>query len=62
MLSRFDVIADATGANTIGRFMLENPIVPKDGHVAATKRPGFGMEIKPEVWKHPAAVVQTTTA
>jgi L-alanine-DL-glutamate epimerase-like enolase superfamily enzyme len=40
--------------------MLENPIVPKDGHVEAPDSPGFGMRIKPEVWAHPAAVRQTT--
>ena len=41
--------------------MLENPIVPKNGHVEAPDLPGFGMRIKPEIWQHPAAVRQTTT-
>ena len=41
--------------------MLENPIVPKGGTVAAPELPGFGMVIKPEVWRHPAAIVQTST-
>jgi galactonate dehydratase len=40
--------------------MLENPIVPKAGHVEAPDLPGFGMRIKPEVWAHPAAVRRTT--
>ena len=40
--------------------MLENPIVPKNGVVQVPELPGFGMQIKPEVWKHPAAVTQTT--
>lgn len=41
--------------------MLENPIVPRNGAVEAPELPGFGLQIKPEVWKHPAAVVQTST-
>ncbi len=41
--------------------MLANPLVPASGAVAVPEGPGFGMEIKPEVWKHPAAVVQTST-
>ena len=40
--------------------MLENPIVPKEGTVAAPDWPGFGMRIKPEAWDHPAAIRQTT--
>lgn len=40
--------------------MLENPIVPKDGHVQAPELPGFGMRIKPEAWNHPAAVRRST--
>lgn len=40
--------------------MLENPITPSDGCVVAPELPGFGMVIKPEVWKHPAAIVQTS--
>jgi L-alanine-DL-glutamate epimerase-like enolase superfamily enzyme len=42
--------------------MLNNPIVPKGGAVRAPELPGFGMEIKPEVWTHPAAITRTTTA
>lgn len=41
--------------------MLENPIIPKDGSVTAPDLPGFGMRIKPEVWKHPAAILQTSS-
>jgi L-alanine-DL-glutamate epimerase-like enolase superfamily enzyme len=41
--------------------MLENPIIPKDGHVEAPELPGLGMRIKPEIWDHPAAVRQPTT-
>jgi len=42
--------------------MLNNPLVPKGGAVRVPELPGFGMEIKPEVWTHPAAVTRTTTA
>ena len=41
--------------------MLNNPIVPKDGCVRVPELPGFGMEIKPEVWTHPSAVTRTST-
>jgi L-alanine-DL-glutamate epimerase-like enolase superfamily enzyme len=41
--------------------MLVNPLKPSDGGIAAPDAPGFGMEIKPEVWDHPKAVRQTTT-
>lgn len=41
--------------------MLENPIVPKDGVVTAPDLPGFGMQIKPEVWNHPAAIKQISS-
>ncbi len=41
--------------------MLSNPLVPKDGTVRVPELPGFGMEIKPEVWTHPAAVTRATT-
>lgn len=41
--------------------MLENPIVPEQGTVAAPELPGFGMEVRPEVWSHPAAVTLTQT-
>jgi L-alanine-DL-glutamate epimerase-like enolase superfamily enzyme len=40
--------------------MLENPLVPKGGSIEAPEEPGFGMRIKPEVWRHPAAMVRTT--
>jgi len=40
--------------------MLENPIIPSDGSVAVPELPGFGMVIKPGVWKHPSAIVQTS--
>ena len=40
--------------------MLENPMVPKNGAVQVPELPGFGMQIKPELWNHPAAVTQTT--
>jgi len=42
--------------------MLTNPLVPKGGAVRVPELPGFGMEIKPEVWTHPAAVTRTSTA
>jgi galactonate dehydratase len=41
--------------------MLENPLVPKDGHITAPELPGFGMRIKREAWEHPAAVRRTTS-
>jgi L-alanine-DL-glutamate epimerase-like enolase superfamily enzyme len=41
--------------------MLSNPLVPKDGAVRVPELPGFGMEIEPEVWTHPAAVTRATT-
>jgi len=40
--------------------MLNNPLLPKDGAVRVPELPGFGMEIRPEVWTHPAAVTRTT--
>ena len=40
--------------------MLVNPLKPSNGSIAAPDGPGFGMEILPEVWSHPKAVVQTT--
>jgi L-alanine-DL-glutamate epimerase-like enolase superfamily enzyme len=42
--------------------MLVNPMVPHEGKVRAPELPGFGMEIKPEIWSHPAAVTRTTSA
>ena len=41
--------------------MLVDPIAPSDGTIAAPEAPGFGMEVKPEVWSHPQAVVRTST-
>jgi L-alanine-DL-glutamate epimerase-like enolase superfamily enzyme len=41
--------------------MLINPLVPNGGAVRVPELPGFGMEIKPEVWTHPAAITRTTT-
>jgi galactonate dehydratase len=40
--------------------MLENPIIPKNGVVRVPELPGFGMQVKPEVWKHPKAVIRTS--
>jgi galactonate dehydratase len=42
--------------------MLENPIAPEGGSIAAPEGPGFGMRIKPEAWNHPAAVRQSSTS
>jgi galactonate dehydratase len=42
--------------------MLENPLVPADGTIEAPELPGFGMRIKPEIWKHPKAITKTTQA
>jgi galactonate dehydratase len=41
--------------------MLENPLVPRNGSVRAPEVPGLGMEIKPQVWTHSAAVTRTTS-
>lgn len=41
--------------------MLEDPLTPKDGAITAPELPGFGMRIKPEVWRHPAAQLRVTT-
>jgi len=38
--------------------MLVNPLKPAEGGITAPDGPGFGMEIKEEVWHHPAAVVE----
>jgi galactonate dehydratase len=40
--------------------MLVNPLAPKEGRISAPEAPGFGMEVKPEVWNHHAAVVRTS--
>jgi L-alanine-DL-glutamate epimerase-like enolase superfamily enzyme len=42
--------------------MLENPLVPKDGTIAAPELPGFGMVVKPEVWQHPKIVRRVSEA
>ncbi|CCH52927.1 mandelate racemase/muconate lactonizing protein [Fibrisoma limi BUZ 3] len=36
--------------------MLVNPLMPRDGMITPPDAPGFGMEVKPEVWTHPAVV------
>jgi len=41
--------------------MIRNPIVPEDGFVRAPELPGFGLEIKPDVWGHPAAITRTSS-
>jgi L-alanine-DL-glutamate epimerase-like enolase superfamily enzyme len=40
--------------------MLDDPLMPAKGTIAAPDAPGFGMQIKPEIWKHPKAVLRTT--
>jgi len=40
--------------------LLENPLVPRNGVVRAPDLPGFGMQIKPEVWTHPAAITRVS--
>ncbi len=42
--------------------MLENPIIPRDGSIAAPELPGFGMQVKPEVWNHPKVVKRVSEA
>ncbi len=42
--------------------MLDNPIIPKGGAVNAPELPGFGMQVKPEVWQHPRVVRRITEA
>jgi galactonate dehydratase len=41
--------------------MLDNPIAPEDGYIRVPDGPGFGMQIKPAAWNHPAAIRQVTT-
>ena len=36
--------------------MLENPLMPSNGSFEVPELPGFGMRVKPEVWRHPAAI------
>ncbi len=42
--------------------MIQNPIVPEAGFVRVPELPGFGMDIKPEVWRHPTAISRTSGA
>ncbi len=42
--------------------MLDDPIAPANGSIAAPEGPGFGMKIKPEAWNHPAAIRQVSSA
>lgn len=42
--------------------MLVNPIVPRDGMITAPDLPGFGMQVKAEVWDHPKAIKRVTEA
>lgn len=41
--------------------MLENPLKPSQGSIAAPDLPGFGMRIRDEAWNHPAAVRRVST-
>lgn len=41
--------------------MIENPLVPRNGSVRVPELPGLGMEIKPQVWRHPAAITRTSS-
>ncbi len=40
---------------------LVNPLIPHNGRIRATEIPGLGMEVKPEVWTHPAAITRSTS-
>jgi galactonate dehydratase len=42
--------------------MLENPLLPQDGTIAAPDLPGFGMVVKPDVWDHPKIVRRVSEA
>jgi galactonate dehydratase len=42
--------------------MLEDPIVPEGGSVAAPELPGFGMQVKEEIWEHPRVVRRVSEA
>jgi L-alanine-DL-glutamate epimerase-like enolase superfamily enzyme len=42
--------------------MLVDPLAPREGAITAPELPGFGMQIKPEVWDHPKAVKRVTEA
>jgi L-alanine-DL-glutamate epimerase-like enolase superfamily enzyme len=40
---------------------LVNPLIPHNGRICAPELPGLGMEVKPEVWAHPAAITRSTS-
>ncbi|AQG79116.1 mandelate racemase/muconate lactonizing enzyme family protein [Spirosoma montaniterrae] len=40
--------------------MLNNPLRPQNGTISPPDLPGFGMEVKPDVWTHPAVVRRET--
>jgi len=42
--------------------LLDEPLYPKDGHITAPDRPGFGLQIKPEAWNHPKAIRRVTSS
>jgi len=42
--------------------MLLNPIIPEGGIVRVPESPGFGMEIRPEVWSHASAITRSSSA
>jgi hypothetical protein len=42
--------------------MLDNPLLPQDGTIAAPDLPGFGMLVKPQVWQHPKIVRRVSEA
>jgi L-alanine-DL-glutamate epimerase-like enolase superfamily enzyme len=37
-----------------------HPVEPRDGFIQVPEEPGFGMNIKPEAWNHPAAARQVS--
>jgi galactonate dehydratase len=41
--------------------MLENPLMPANGSIAAPDLPGFGMRIKKEAWEHPKAIPRSSS-
>ncbi|MDZ4799427.1 MAG: mandelate racemase/muconate lactonizing enzyme family protein [Bryobacteraceae bacterium] len=43
------------------KFMLEDVWVPSGGSIAASDAPGFGLRIRPDVWRHSKAVTRSTT-
>ena len=40
--------------------MLDHPLLPENGCIRAPELPGLGMQVKPEVWAHPAAITRST--